>query len=174
MNGWALENGVQVEFHDFFSVTSWSDDIYGTLRTILIVVCFIVIFIVTFGIMNVVSVNLFDRKKEIGTYYCLGAERRFLICMYSIEILVVNIAAGFAGILFGLFVRFIINVLNITTNDTGLKLVFGSDSFHLGFSASTVTWLLAGIILVTFLTSVTSLGSSLKVSPSVAVREVEE
>jgi len=155
-------------------VVKYDNDVYGMVRIILIVTCFIVIFIVMFGIMNIVSVNLFDRRKEIGTFYCLGAEKPFLIFVYSLEILLVNLFAAAIGIGAGLGVSAVINSLKLTSTNPGMQLVFGGSTFCLGFSLSTVIWLLAGIVLVTFLTALTTLGSSLRVRPIEAVRETQQ
>jgi ABC-type lipoprotein release transport system permease subunit len=174
LNAWAKENNKDLEFFDFYRVYKYDNDVYGMVRVILIVTCFIVIFIVMFGIMNIVSVNLFDRRKEIGTFYCLGAEKPFLVFVYSLEILLVNLFAAATGIAAGLGVRFIINALKITSTNPGVQLVFGGSMFYLGFSFSTVIWLLAGIVLVTVLTALTTLGASLKVRPIEAVREVDK
>jgi ABC-type lipoprotein release transport system permease subunit len=174
LNAWAAEKGKDIEFHDFYRVNKYDNDVYGMVRVILIVTCFIVVFIVMFGIMNIVSVNLFDRKKEIGTFYCLGAEKPFLIIVYSLEILLVNLFAAIIGIGAGLGISFLINSLKITSTNPGVQLVFGGSTFYLGISLSTMVWLLIGIALVTFLTALTTLGSSLRVRPIEAVREIEE
>ena len=113
------------------------------------------------------------RKKEIGTYYCLGVEKTYLIWMYSLEIFFVNIVACTTGILFGLVIRIIINGLNIPITDTGLQLAFAGDRIYVGASFSTVAWIFCGVALISCSTALTTLGKSLKVSPSVAIRETE-
>jgi ABC-type lipoprotein release transport system permease subunit len=174
LNDWAAKNGRDIEFHDYYRVFKYDNDVYGMVRVILIITCFIVIFIVMFGIMNIVSVNLFDRRKEIGTYYCLGAGKLFLTLVYSLEILLVNLSAAAVGIAAGLGVSAVINSLKISSTNPGMQLVFGGSTFYLGFSLSTVIWLLAGIVFVTFITALSTLGSSLKVRPIEAVREVRQ
>ena len=148
--------------------------IYETIRWIFVVMSLIIIFIVTIGIMNVVSVNLFDRKREIGTYYCLGTEKGFLSRMYTWELLLVNLAASLTGILAGLLIREGINLLGLTTTEPGMQLVFGGSKFVMGISVSTIAWILASIPAVTDITSLMTLGKSLRVSPVSAIRETEE
>lgn len=148
--------------------------VYMAVRIIFVSMAMIVLFIVMFGIMNVISVNLVDRKKEIGSYYCLGAEKPFLNAMYTLEILFLNFFSSLAGIGMGYILCLGINALNITTTDPGLQFVFGGNRFYLGFNMSTVVLIVASLLGITLFSAVTTLGSALKVSPSVAVREVEE
>jgi ABC-type lipoprotein release transport system permease subunit len=172
LNEWAAGNYSEVEFVDYKKTHEDEEGAeYRAFRLIIIFMCLLAIFIVTFGIMNIIAVNLLDRKKEIGTYYCLGAEKSFLIWLYSLEILFLNISAGVCGIIAGILIRLFINSLNITTADQGVQLVFAGNVFRLGMSLSTVTWILAGIAAITFIISQILLKSGLKVSPQAAMRE---
>jgi ABC-type lipoprotein release transport system permease subunit len=174
LNDWAEQNQKQVEFHDFYTIYENDDNVYTFVRIIMIVVCIIVILIVMVGIMNVVAVNLFDRRKEVGTYYCLGTEKSTLVWIYTLEILFVNLAATLSGIGLGAGISAIINALKISTADPGLQLVLGGSVFHLGYSLDSMLWISGCIIIITLLTALTTMGSSLKVSPSAAMRETEQ
>jgi ABC-type lipoprotein release transport system permease subunit len=174
LNKWAAGTNPDIEFYDFFKVHPGSAHEYEAVRMIVIFICLVVVFIVTFGIMNVVSVNLFDRKKEIGTYYCLGSEKSFLIRLYSAEIFIVNLASSVCGIALGLLIRYLINAAHITTTEEAMQHVFGGNVFYIGLSVSTIIWLLLGIGGLTLITALATLGGSLKVSPVVAIRELEE
>jgi len=123
--------------------------------------------------MNVVSINLYERGKEIGTYFCLGCEPPFLMAVYTLEICLVNLAGSILGIAAGLGLRACINALEITSTDPGFQVVAGGSVFRLGLSASTIVWILGGVGIITILTAVATLGKALKVSPVVAVRETE-
>ncbi|HOC28381.1 MAG TPA: ABC transporter permease [Treponemataceae bacterium] len=145
-----------------------------TNRLIIIATSLITLFITAFGIMNVTSTNLADRKKEIGTYYCLGSEPPFLMAVYTLEIFIVNLAGSLAGIGTGLIVRAGINALKSTSDNPGFLIVAGGSTFTLGLSAGTILWIIGGISLLTVLTALTTLGKALNVSPVVAVKETEQ
>lgn len=147
--------------------------VFGMIRWIIVAMVLVTLLITAFGIMNVVSVNLYDRKKEIGTYFCLGSEKPFLLATYTIEIFLVNLAGSLVGVAAGLAARAGVNALNITTTDPGLQVVLGGGRFTLGLSPSTLFWVLGGISLITLLTALTTLGKALNVSPVVAVKETE-
>ncbi|UCG70613.1 MAG: FtsX-like permease family protein [Thermoplasmata archaeon] len=174
LNQWAFKNIPDVRFFDYMKIHPENVHEYEMIRLIVISTCMVILFIVIFGIMNVVSVNLFDRKKEVGIYYCLGAERSYLKRLYTAEILILNLAAGLCGILLGLFFRFLINAIHITTTEQAVQHVFGGNVLNIGLNPFVIIWILAGIGGLTTITSLLSLGSSLKISPVAAIHEVEE
>lgn len=148
--------------------------VFKLIRIIVVVATLLVLFITAFGIMNVTSTNLAERKKEIGTYYCLGTEVPFLMSLYTLEIFVVNFAGSCLGIAFGLIGRVIINALKITSSNPGFLIVVGGSHLYLGLSLSTIMWILGGISILTILTALTTLGKGLRVSPVVAIKETEQ
>ena len=172
----AKDNNLNIEFNEFniFYKNIEEIKLYSAIKIIVMFLSFIVIFIIMFGIMNVVSLNLKDRRKEIGSYYCLGAEKWFLNIMYSSEILIINVLSSIVGLISGLILRFIINSINITTDNPGFQIVLGGEKLYLGFNIYSVLYIFIIFVLITIITSFVTLGSALKVSPSVAVREVEE
>lgn len=174
LNQWAVLNMPDIKFLDYMKAYPENIHEYEMVRLIVINICMVILFIVIFGIMNVVSVNLLDRKKEVGIYYCLGAERSFLIWLYTAEILILNLTASVCGILLGLFLRFLINAAHITTTNEAVQHTFGGNVLNMGLNPFSIIWILIGISGLTIITAVLSLSSSLKVSPVVAIREMEE
>ncbi|WP_242394981.1 ABC transporter permease [Anaeromyxobacter oryzisoli] len=176
---WAAERGFDLEFWDYDRQPRSTlrvhalMRVYDLLRLILQSMSVVVLTIVTFGIMSVVSVNLQDRRREIGTYYCLGSEKGFLIRLYTLELLMINLAAAVAGVLAGLAVRQVVQSLRIQTEESGLQFLFGGSHLTMGVSVGTVIFVLSSIVVVTFATAVTTLGSRLQVSPVAALRETE-
>lgn len=171
----AAAEGTQVHYYlasDFKEEDPWSM-VFRMIRMVLIAATMITLLITAFGIMNVTSTNLAERKKEIGTYYCLGAEPPFLMIIYTLEIFIVNFAGSIAGIAGGLIIRLIINAMNITSTNPGFLVVAGGSRFTLGFSFGSVFWITGGICVLTVLTALTTLVKALRVSPVVAVKETE-
>ncbi|MFH1963044.1 MAG: FtsX-like permease family protein [bacterium] len=174
LNQWAALNIPSVKFLDYRKVYPESIHEYEMVRLIVISICLVILFIVIFGIMNVVSVNLLDRKKEVGIYYCLGAEKSFLKWIYTAEILILNLASSVCGILLGLFIRFLINSAHITSTNQAVQHTFGGNVLNIGLNSFSLIWILLGISGLTIITSLLSLSSSLNVSPIVAICEMEE
>jgi len=170
---WSKAGGRHLEFLDTDTLRRDDGGIYAVIRMIFLIVSILIVFVVSFGVMSVVSVNLYDRKREIGTYYCLGSEKGFLIRLYTAEIVILNTLATLAGIALGLIVRQIINGLQLRTEEPGLQLVFGGSQFTLGFSAGSTLFLIGLMLGVTIVTALTTLGKRLKVSPVAALRDTE-
>lgn len=175
LEAWAKEKGLDLRFWPVSGSDRKSDFemIFGMIRLLIVAMVLITLLITSVGIMNVISTNLHERKREIGTYYCLGSEPPFLMAAYSLELAAVNLAASVAGILGGLAVRGAINLAGISSDDPGFQIVAGGSVFRLGLSASSVAWVVGGVLVITVLTALTTLGKALKVSPVVAVRETE-
>ncbi len=172
---WGRQNAPNLRFVER-NMKGYKDDfsmVFGMIRMIIVVMSLLTLLITSVGIMSVISTNLQERKKEIGTYYCLGSEPPFLIAAYSLELALVNLAASAAGILGGLLIRAIVNVARITSDEPGFQVVAGGSQFRLGLTPSSVLWIIGGVVVITLLTALTTLGKALKVSPVEAVREAE-
>ena len=163
-----------VAIHRFGDVHQQSMAVYGAIRQIIMSITLLIVFVVMFGVMNVVSTNLVDRGREIGTYYCLGASRGFLKRMYAIEILLVNLFASCTGIAIGTLTVWVLNGIGFETQDVGLQMVFGGDRLRLVVSVTSIAWLTGVLLLVTAATALFSLGGALKVSPVAALRETRD
>ena len=170
---WAESRKLDLEFWDFKDIPRTTFGIYEVLRLVFMAASLLIIGVTSFGIMSVVSINLLDRRREIGTYSCLGSERGFLYALYTLEILVVNLAATGAGLLAGLAVRKVVNSLALVTEDPGFQLLFGGSGVSLGFSPATLLFILCAMVAVTAVTAVTTLRARLRVPPIAALRETE-
>lgn len=163
-----------VAFHRFGDVHQQSMAVYGAIRQIIMSITLLIVFVVMFGVMNVVSTNLVDRGREIGTYYCLGASRSFLKRMYATEILLVNLFASCTGIAIGTLTVWVLNGIGFETQNVGLQMVFGGDRLRLVVGVASIAWLTGVLLLVTAATALFSLGGALKVSPVAALRETRD
>jgi ABC-type lipoprotein release transport system permease subunit len=170
---WGARQNLDLEFWDSDDIPKETFGIIELLRLIFMAASILIVALMTFGVMNVVSVNLFDRRREIGTYYCLGCEKGFLVRMYTLEIFLVNLAATVTGVLAGLAVRQLVNSLALKTEVSGLQLLFGGSTFSLGLSAGSIVFIVCSTSVVTICTALTTLGARLRVSPVLALREAE-
>jgi ABC-type lipoprotein release transport system permease subunit len=173
LQAWAESRKLDLEFWDFKDIPRNVFGIYELLRLVFMAASLLIIGVTSFGIMSVVSINLLDRRREIGTYSCLGSEKGFLYALYTLEILIVNLGATGAGLSAGLAVRAVVNSLALTTEDPGFQLLFGGSGISLGFSPGTLLFILCSTAAVTALTAVTTLRARLGVAPIAALRETE-
>jgi ABC-type lipoprotein release transport system permease subunit len=170
---WAEQQKLDLEFWDSREIPRYTFGIYEILRLVFMAASLLITVVTCFGIMSIVSVNLRDRKREIGTYICLGSEASFLAVLYTLEILVVNLGAAAVGVSAGLVVRRVVNSLSLTTEDPGLQLLVGGSGISLGFSAGTLLFVLSVTLLVTAISAALTLRARLRVPPLAALRETE-
>jgi ABC-type antimicrobial peptide transport system permease subunit len=135
----------------------------------------LIVFVVMFGVMNVVSTNL-DGSRP-GNWHLLlpGCFARFPQASVRHR----NPAGQSVRVLHGNRDRstltvWVLNGIGFETQDVGLQMVFGGDRLHLVISVASIAWLTGVLLLVTAATAFVSLGGALKVSPVAALRETRD
>lgn len=174
LNQWAKDNEVAVEFHAYGDLFVQDDEKYGAGRKMIMALTYLVIVFVMIGISNMILINLYDRRKEIGTYYCIGAEKSLLMWVYTLELMMVNMAATFVGVIIGFAMQQFINGLEISSSNPGIQIAYGGSVFYLDFNPVSTVLLFVSVLLITLTISMMALKSSLSVSPIVALQETDE
>lgn len=99
-----------------FEYKSWKDlatfywqvrDIY---QSILNMVLTIVLFVVIFAIANTITMNIYDRFREIGTIRAIGAKRKTVILQFVLESGLMGIIGTILGLLIGSVIALTINL----------------------------------------------------------------
>jgi len=86
----------------------------NTLTWLLASVAGISLFVGGIGVMNIMLVNVSERKREIGLRMATGAKPGDILKQFNIEAWVVCILGGCVGILFGYIVIFILSQLSVS------------------------------------------------------------
>lgn len=63
------------------------------------------------GIMNIMFVSVTERTKEIGLRMSIGAKERHIMLQFLIEAIMISVSGGIIGVLFGLFITYLITFL---------------------------------------------------------------
>ena len=86
-------------------------------------------------IMNTLSMAALERVSEIGMMRAVGTHKSFIAGMFFAETAVISSVFGGAGIAMGIVVVYILNLIQITTDNQILELLFGGNVFRpfLGF-----------------------------------------
>lgn len=95
------------------------------------------------GIMNVMLVSVTERTKEIGIRKSLGAQRKDISKQFLIESLVLSLLGGIIGILFGIGIG---NLINLIVSSLGYSNIFALSVgvVILSFSVSAAVGLIFG------------------------------
>lgn len=89
-------------------VSTWSEvmpflrDITARLHIILRGVSVVLFFLVIFGVVNTMLMNVYERVREIGTLLAIGARRRTILALFLVEAGLLGLTGGLAGSALGL------------------------------------------------------------------------
>ncbi|MCU0848625.1 MAG: FtsX-like permease family protein [Spirochaetes bacterium] len=91
---------------------------------------FLIFIVAIIIIMNTLSMAALERVSEIGMMRAVGAHKSFISGMFLSEMTVISIIFGCAGIIAGIVSVYILNAINITTENRILELLFGGSVFR--------------------------------------------
>ncbi len=105
-------------------------DMATVIKVALFVFVMFIFFVAIIIIMNTLSMAALERIPEIGMMRAIGARKSFVALMFFYETLFMSLVFGGAGIVVGAIVIKILSLMNITTTNEMIQLVFGGDKFH--------------------------------------------
>jgi putative ABC transport system permease protein len=93
------------------SILEAAKNIGVALRIVLVLVSAIALIISGIGIMNIMLVTVTERTREIGLRMAVGASRKEILEQFLTEALLISMGGGAAGIVAGLAVPVLVNLL---------------------------------------------------------------
>jgi putative ABC transport system permease protein len=135
---------------------SWKKSIgpVGSMATIIKGALFMFVmflfFVAIIIIVNTLSMAALERTTEIGMMRAVGARKGFISRMFLAETAMLSLVFGGAGIVAGIMVVKILALLNITSTNDMVQLLFGGDRFHplLSVADLLVTVIQLGIVTI--------------------------
>lgn len=111
---------------------------------VLIVVALISLVVGAVGIMNTMYTSVLERTKQIGAMKAVGASRDAILSLFLIESGMIGLIGGILGIIFGVFVAYIIGLIADSFGIRGLFSFASLDFF--GFAVILIITFIAGVI----------------------------
>ena len=100
----------------------------GILRTLLLVIAGVSLFIGGIGIMNIMLVSVTERTREIGIRMAIGAKGRHVLLQFLFEAIALAIVGGLLGVGFGIAVSMLVKKFlqwPIVVTSSSIALSFG-------------------------------------------------
>lgn len=138
----------RIQFQDDFTIQS-QQDILNTLNQVTAAftiflggIAGISLVVGGIGIMNIMLVSVTERTREIGLRKAVGARKRDIMIQFLTEAMVLSLAGGVIGILFGAIIARIISGINMGT--TTLQTAVDVDAILLAVAFSLAVGLFFG------------------------------
>ena len=124
-------------------------------QIILGIIGFVVGFIVLIGIYSIITANIFERKKEIGTLRAIGFSRSSIIFLFVTEMIVQSLLVYIASLIVALLFVFIFGNIGINTGSEAMKYQFAGKSIYprieIGSIISTFIFVTVAVCIVSIL-----------------------
>jgi putative ABC transport system permease protein len=121
--------GARYDVENLSGILEAAQKIALVLTLVLIIVSAIALVISGIGIMNIMLVTVTERTREIGLRMAVGASRQAVLEQFLTESVVISLAGGIIGILFGvsipLSVRFLTDDIRVPISPISIIVAFG-------------------------------------------------
>jgi ABC-type lipoprotein release transport system permease subunit len=105
-------------------------DMATIIRTALFVFVVFIFFVAVIVIMNTLSMAAMERVSELGMMRAVGTHKSFIAAMFFSETAFLSFLFGGAGIIAGVVSVYALGMIEITTTNRILELLFGGSVFH--------------------------------------------
>ena len=126
-------------------------------------------FVAIIIIVNTLTMAALERTTEIGMMRAVGARKSFISGMFLGETAILSCVFGGIGILLGIITVQIIPMLNITSTNDLVQLLYGGDTFHPYLSIGDMVIVVMELVLVTFITVIYPVKVAKNITPLDAI-----
>jgi ABC-type lipoprotein release transport system permease subunit len=158
-------------------VTTWEDElsfltwILVALKGLQGILLFVLFVIVVVGIINTLAIAIRERTREIGTLRAIGMQRRKVLKLFMLEMLLLGLAGAVGGAASAWALAAVLNVARIPVPDAFLMFVM-QDHLRLLVTPSTVAWSATFVAAVTTLAAVFPSWKASRLKPVTAMHHI--
>ncbi|HHT48258.1 MAG TPA: ABC transporter permease [Firmicutes bacterium] len=138
------EEGIEVTIKSWLDLATFYHQVRSLYEIIFFFISIVLFIIVFFSILEIISMAFFERMSEIGSVRAIGAKRRQVFALLSLEGLFLSLIAGTLGVVGGWLAGYLINQGGITYTPPSI-----SDPVPLYIDLALTNGLLPFILVVT-------------------------
>ncbi len=120
-------------------------------------------------IVNTLSMAALERTSEIGMMRAVGARKSFISSMFIAETGMLSFVFGGAGIVFGIIVVKIIPLLNITSSNDMVQILYGGNKFTPFLNLTDIMLTVIQLTMVTLIAVIYPVKVAKSITPLVAI-----
>jgi putative ABC transport system permease protein len=165
LNGFFRENGIDARAHEWMDGAGVTARMADTMKTVFNLLILIVAVVSVIIIMNTLVISVTERFGEIGTMRAIGAGRRFVSGMITLETLMITVSFGLLGIIAGVAVLLVMGAVGIQAGNQFMAILLGGPVFHPGVSAGAVLSALAAVAAIGIVSARYPVAMALRIPP---------
>ena len=169
LNAKFKQAGLEVRAATWKKATGFIGSMAVLIKGALFIFVSLLFFVAIIIIVNTLTMSAIERTTEIGMMRAVGARRSFISGMFFGETAILSVIFGGLGIILGVVIIHIIPMLNITTDNDLLQLMYGGDIFRPFLSFFDLLIVIVQLAAVTIITSVYPVKVANSISPLDAI-----
>jgi ABC-type lipoprotein release transport system permease subunit len=171
LNLWFAEQGLAARAIDWKRASAGFGLLADILRLIFTGAILIVAVVAMVIIMNTLVVSVVERTTEIGTMRALGAHKSFVRAMLLVETLSITVVFGAAGIVLGVLILVVLNLLRIPATNMFLNALFGGPVLKARLAPLSVLSAVGVMALIGLLAHLYPVWIALRIQPVRAIQD---
>ncbi len=171
LNTWFNDNGIDAKASGWLAGAGAIAKMSNTLTIVFNFLVLIVAVVAVIIIMNTLVISVNERIGEIGTMRAIGAEKKFVRSMITLETLMISVIFGVIGAAVGMIITRLIGAIGYEAPNTFLQVILGGPVLFPVISVKAVVISLVTVALVGIVASLYPVSIALKISPVKAMGE---
>ncbi len=140
------------------------------IRIILNIIILVISVVAIIIIMNTLVISVTERISEIGTVRAIGGQKSFVRRMITLEVLMITVVFGVAGMAIGSLVIGIFNIVGLSAGNLFFQILFGGSTLNPILSISSLFISLFVVAVIGVIASLYPVSVALRISPVQAMQ----
>jgi putative ABC transport system permease protein len=171
LNTYFGENGIELQADNWVQAAGSLAQLVNSLKIIFNILILVIGVVAVIIIMNTIVISVTERIGEIGTMRAIGAQRRFIRSMITIETLMISLVFGAVGITTGGITIGILHYTGIEATNIFMQVLFGGNILVPVLNPESVFSSFSMVVLVGIFASLYPAAVALRIEPVRAMNQ---